>query len=303
MIKQKTIKCSVAAEGITLHRGVRMRIVLHPAPCDTGIVFRCFDHQGRCLDQILARYDRIGSTVLCTTLKGESVNLLTVEHLLSACSGCWIDNLWVDLHAIHDDVSSVYELPIMDGSSDAFVFLLESSGIVDQSLDKTWIKIKKPIQIQEPDGSYARLDPFEGMQFKYTIEFGAVKEMAYFDRCRQSYARDVARARTFGFINQVNDLRSRQLALGADLHNVLVFDQDFQVLSQEPKRYSNEMARHKILDAMGDLHLLGFHIIGSFDGYKSGHRMNEQLMKALMMDTQCWEYVKRSCADWPMISE
>jgi len=284
MIRQRTLKNVIRATGVGLHTGEKIYLTLRPAPVDTGIVFARVD-----LDvpvQIKASPENVGDTSLSTTLVKNGVRISTVEHLLSAMAGLGIDNAFVDL--------SAPEVPIMDGSAGPFVFLIQSAGIEEQNAPKRFIRIIKPVQVEEGD-KVARFVPFDGFKVGFTIEFDhpvfkANDQHSEIDFSTTSFVKEVSRARTFGFMRDIEALRKRELALGGSLDNAVVLD-DYRVLNEDGLRYRNEFVRHKILDAIGDLYLLGHSLIGAFDGYKSGHALNNKLLRALIKDESAWEQV------------
>ncbi len=284
MIKQRTLKNVMRATGVGLHTGEKIYLTLHPAPADKGIVFRRVD-----LDppvEIRARHENVGDTVLSTTLAKGDVRISTVEHLLSAFAGLGIDNAYVDLSAA--------EVPIMDGSAGPFVFLLQSAGIEEQNAPKQFIRIKRSVQVQEDD-KWARFDPFEGFKVSFMIDFdhpafrGNTKQ-ATVDFSTTSFVKEVSRARTFGFLRDYERLRERNLVLGGNLNNAVVVD-EYRILNEDGLRYEDEFVKHKVLDAIGDLYLLGHSLIGAFSGYKSGHGLNNRLLRALIADAEAWELV------------
>lgn len=284
MLKQRTLKNVIRATGIGLHTGKKVYLTLRPAAPDTGIVFRRVD-----LDpavEIKAICKNVGETTLSTTLCHEDVRISTVEHLLSAMAGLGVDNAYVDLNAP--------EVPIMDGSAGPFVFLLQSAGIVEQNKAKKFIRIKKPVVVEQ-NGKWARFDPFDGFKVSFTIEFNhpvfeSAKQSAEIDFSSTSFLREVSRARTFGFIRDVERLREQNLVLGGSLDNAVVVD-DYRVLNEDGLRYEDEFVKHKILDAIGDLYLLGHSLVGAFAGYKAGHALNNMLLRKLVEQTSAWEEV------------
>ena len=284
MIKQRTLKNVIRATGIGLHTGVKVYLTLRPAAPNTGVVFRRVD-----LDEpveIKATADNVGNTTLSTTLVSGNVRVSTVEHLLSAMAGLGIDNAYVDV--------SAPEVPIMDGSSGPFVFLLQSAGVVEQNVPKRFIRIKKPVIIEEK-GKWARFDPFDGFKVSFTIDFNhpvfkGRPNTAEIDFSTTSFVKEVSRARTFGFVSDLEKLQAQNLALGGSPDNAIVVD-EFRVLNDDGLRYEDEFVKHKILDAIGDLYLLGHSLIGAFSGYRSGHELNNKLLKALIADKSAWEEV------------
>ena len=284
MIRQRTLKNVIRATGVGLHTGEKIYLTLRPAPVDTGIVFCRVDLDD--VVQIPARPENVGDTRLSTTLVSGDVRISTVEHLLSAMAGLGIDNAYVDLSAA--------EVPIMDGSAGPFVFLIQSAGIEEQNAAKRFIRIKKPVEVTHED-KVARFVPFDGFKVGFTIEFNhpvfkTDTQHAEIDFSTTSFVKEVSRARTFGFMHEIEQLRERQLALGGSLDNAVVLD-DYRVLNEDGLRYRDEFVKHKILDAIGDLYLLGHSLIGAFDGYKSGHALNNELLRALIADETAWEEV------------
>jgi UDP-3-O-[3-hydroxymyristoyl] N-acetylglucosamine deacetylase len=284
MIRQRTLKNVIRATGVGLHTGEKIYLTLRPAPVDTGIVFCRVDLED--IIQIPARPEYVGDTRLSTTLVSGDVRISTVEHLLSAMAGLGIDNAYVDLSAA--------EVPIMDGSAGPFVFLIQSAGIEEQNAAKRFIRIKKPVEVTHED-KVARFVPFDGFKVGFTIEFNhpvfkTDTQHAEIDFSTTSFVKEVSRARTFGFMHEIEQLRERQLALGGSLDNAVVLD-DYRVLNEDGLRYRDEFVKHKILDAIGDLYLLGHSLIGAFDGFKSGHALNNELLRALIADETAWEEV------------
>ncbi|MEE8343166.1 MAG: UDP-3-O-acyl-N-acetylglucosamine deacetylase [Gammaproteobacteria bacterium] len=284
MICQRTLKNVIRATGVGLHTGKKIYLVLRPAAVDTGIIFRRVD-----LDEpveIKASPENVGDTQLSTSLVKDGVRISTVEHLLSALAGLGIDNAYVDL--------SAPEVPIMDGSAGPFVFLIQSAGIEDQQAPKRFIRIKKTVQVEEND-KWARFEPFEGFKVAFTIDFEHPvfrqrTQRAEVDFSTTSFVKEVSRARTFGFMRDIEQLRERKLALGGSLDNAVVLD-DFRVLNEDGLRYEDEFVKHKVLDAIGDLYLLGHSLIGAFSGHKSGHALNNKLLQALLQEEDAWEEV------------
>ena len=284
MIRQCTLKNVIKATGIGLHTGRKIYLSLRPAPANTGIVFRRVD-----LDtavQIKACPQNVGDTTLSTTLGRGEARVSTVEHLLSAMAGLGIDNAYVDL--------SAPEVPIMDGSAGPFVFLIQSAGIEEQNAPKRFIRIRESVVVEECD-KWARFEPFEGFKVSFSIEFnhpvfhnGTSEAMVDFSTT--SFVKEVSRARTFGFMRDLERLRERNLALGGSLDNAIVID-DYRVLNEDGLRYEDEFVKHKVLDAIGDLYLLGHSLIGSFSGHKSGHALNNKLLNALVARKGAWEIV------------
>ena len=284
MIKQRTLKTPVKATGVGLHSGVKVEMTLRPAGPDTGIVFRRMD-----LDppaELKADPYLVTDTRLCSLLESGAAKVSTVEHLMSALAGLGIDNLLVDLTGP--------EIPIMDGSSAPFVFLLQSAGIVEQDAAKRYVRITQPIEVHDGD-KWARFVPHNGFKVEFTIDFkhpvfDKSGKTVSIDFADTAYTKEVARARTFGFMHEVEYLRNQGLALGGSLDNAIVMD-EFRVLNQDGLRYDDEFVKHKVLDAIGDLYLLGHSLVGAFYGYKSGHQLNNQLLRTLMADASAWEEV------------
>jgi UDP-3-O-[3-hydroxymyristoyl] N-acetylglucosamine deacetylase len=278
------LKTVIKATGITLHGGERAQIILRPAPVNTGIVFRRIDLDP--IVEILASAENVGDTMLSTTLTQGKVRVSTVEHLLSAFAGLGIDNAFVDVTAA--------EIPIMDGSAGPFVFLIQSAGIEEQSAPKRFIRIKRKVKVKDGD-KWASFEPFNGFKVTFTIDFDhplfkADTKTATFDFSSLSYVKEVSRARTFGFKADFEKLQSMNLARGASLDNAIGID-DYRILNEDGLRYENEFVKHKILDAVGDLYLLGSSLVGAFCGYKSGHALNNKLLRQLLTDQEAWEYV------------
>jgi len=284
MIRQRTLKNAIRATGVGLHTGEKIYLTLRPAPANTGIVFCRVD-----LDppvQIRASLENVGETRLSTTLVKGGARISTVEHLLSAMAGLGIDNAYVDL--------SAPEVPIMDGSAGPFVFLIQSAGIEEQRASKRFIRIKRAVEVRDGDKT-ARVDPFDGFKVGFTIEFDhpvfkSNTRHSEIDFSATSFVKEVSRARTFGFIAEIEQLHERELALGGSIDNAVVLD-DYRVLNEDGLRYRDEFVKHKILDVIGDLYLLGSGMIGAFSGYKSGHELNNKLLRTLMDDVTAWERV------------
>jgi UDP-3-O-[3-hydroxymyristoyl] N-acetylglucosamine deacetylase len=284
MLKQRTLKNTIRATGVGLHTGEKVLMTLGPAPANTGIVFRRTD-----LDpvvQVRADGMHVGETTLGTTIMGDGAKVATVEHLMSAFAGLGIDNAIVELSAT--------EVPIMDGSAGPFVFLIQSAGIAEQNVAKRFIRIRKPVEVTDGD-KWARFTPFDGFKINFEIEFDHPvfkrhTQRASMDFATTSFLREVSRARTFGFMRDMEFLRSMNLGRGGSLDNAIVLD-DYRILNDDGLRYENEFVRHKILDAIGDLYLLGHSVIGEFSGFKSGHGLNNQLLRALVRNEAAWEEV------------
>lgn len=284
LIKQRTLKNVIRAMGVGLHTGKKVYLILRPAPVNSGIRFRRID-----LDEpveILARPENVGDTKLSTTLCQNNVRISTVEHLLSAMAGLGIDNAYIDL--------SADEVPIMDGSAGPFVFLIQSAGIVEQSAPKRFIRIKKTVKVEDQD-KWVKFEPFNGFKVSFEIDFDHPlftprKQICEVNFSTTSFVKEVSRARTFGFQKDIEYLRENNLALGGSQENAIVLD-DYRVLNEDGLRYDNEFVKHKILDSIGDLYLLGHSLIGAFSGYKSGHELNNRLLLALLAEKDAWEEV------------
>ncbi len=284
MIKQRTLKNVIRATGVGIHSGEKVFMTLRPAAPDSGIIFRRVDFAEPI--EIHARAEHVGDTSLSTTLTSGDVRIMTVEHLLSAMAGLGIDNAYVDL--------SAPEVPIMDGSAGPYVFLIQSAGIEEQNAAKRFIRIKKPIRVEDGD-KWARFEPFDGFKVGFTIDFNhpiftRSTSSAEVDFSTTSFVKEVSRARTFGFMKDIEMLRDRKLVLGGSMDNAIVLD-DYRILNEDGLRYEDEFVKHKILDAIGDLYLLGHSLIGAFYGYKSGHQLNNQLLRTLLADRTAWEEV------------
>ena len=284
MLQQRTLKSLTRTTGVGLHTGARVEMVLRPAPPDTGIVFHRTDLPRPVA--IPAAATNVGDTRLSSTLKADGASVSTVEHLMSALAGLGIDNLHVDIAGP--------ELPIMDGSAGPFVFLLQSAGIVEQKAKKRYLRVTAPVEVRDGD-RWARFEPFDGFRLDFTIDFphpvfGSENRHIVVDFASDSYAKEVARARTFGFMQDVEAMRAAGLGLGGSLQNAVVLD-EFRVLNSEGLRYDNEFVRHKVLDAIGDLYLLGRPLIGQYTAYKSGHAVNNMLARALLARADAFEVV------------
>jgi UDP-3-O-[3-hydroxymyristoyl] N-acetylglucosamine deacetylase len=284
MIRQRTLRNSIKATGIGLHTGEKVYLTLKPAPVDSGIVFRRVD-----LDpvvEIAARAENVGDTTLSTTLVNGDVKVSTVEHLLSAMAGLGIDNAVIEI--------SAPEIPIMDGSAGPFVFLIQSAGIEEQNAAKKFIRIKKEVTIQQGD-KVATFLPFDGFKVSFRIDFdhpvfrGRTVD-AEIDFSSTSFVKEISRARTFGFMHEIEYLRSQGLARGGSVDNAVVVD-EYRVLNEDGLRYEDEFVKHKVLDAIGDLYLLGNSLIGEFKAYKSGHGLNNASLRALIAQEDAWEVV------------
>ena len=284
MIKQRTLKNVIRATGVGLHTGKKVLLTLRPASANTGIIFRRVD-----LDpavEIPAKPKYVGDTSLSTTLVKDNTRISTVEHLLSALAGFGIDNAFVDLTAA--------EVPIMDGSAGPFVFLIQSAGIVEQNAAKKFLRIKEKVRVDK-DEKWAMFEPFDGFKVGFSIEFdhpvfNQNNCHAEIDFSTTSFVKEVSRARTFGFMRDVELLRQKNLVLGGSLNNAVVVD-DYRVLNEDGLRYADECVKHKILDAIGDLYLLGHSLIGAFKGHKSGHALNNTLIRELLLNEDAWELV------------
>lgn len=288
MLKQRTLKSLIRASGVGLHTGIKVNMALRPAAPDTGIVFRRVD-----LDPVVdlpATALNVGDTRMCSCLECEGAKVGTIEHLMSAFAGLGIDNAYVDLDAS--------ELPILDGSASPFVFLIQSAGIEEQPVAKKFIRIKRPVEVREADKSgekWARFEPYDGFKLTFSIVFNhpaidRTGQSVTIDFAEHSYVREVARARTFGFMQEVEWLRENGLAQGGGLDNAVVLD-EYRVLNGDGLRYSDEFVKHKVLDAIGDLYLLGYPLLASFTAHKSGHALNNALARELLANPDAWEYV------------
>ncbi|MEJ7928367.1 UDP-3-O-acyl-N-acetylglucosamine deacetylase [Ramlibacter sp. AN1015] len=288
MLQQRTLKTLTRAVGVGLHSGQRVELTLRPAAPDTGIVFRRTD-----LPQpvdIPVSAQAVTDTRMASTISSGTAKVHTVEHLMSACAGLGIDNLYIDITA--------EEVPILDGSSSSFVFLLQSAGIELQRAPRRFIRVLRPVEVREGEGErlkWARLAPYHGFKLSFEIDFAhrvvdSTGQRHEFDLGRDSYSRDIARARTFGFTKDVEMMRASGLALGGGLDNAVVMD-DWRVLNTDGLRYDDEFVKHKILDAMGDLYLVGKPLLGAYSAFRSGHALNNQLLRALLADESAWELV------------
>ncbi|AWB34271.1 UDP-3-O-acyl-N-acetylglucosamine deacetylase [Orrella marina] len=294
MFRQRTIKNIVRTTGVGLHSGRRVELTLRPAEANTGIVFHRVD-----LDPVVdlpASADGVRDTRLASVLQVGSARVSTVEHLMSALAGMGIDNLHVDL--------SAEEVPIMDGSAATFVYLLRSAGLQELNAPKQFLRVLKPVEVCEGEGpsrKWARLEPYEGFALSFAIDFkhpaiDSTADFAEIDFAKHSYAKEIARARTFGFVNEVEALRAMGLARGGSLENAIVLD-EYRVLNQDGLRYDDEFVKHKILDAIGDLYLIGKPLIARYSASKSGHAINNQLARALLSQQDCWELVTFESAE------
>lgn len=290
MLRQRTIKAGIKATGIGLHTGTKVTMSLRPAPSDTGIVFRRVDLAAPA--DIKASAEAVTDTRLCSALESNGAKVATVEHLMSALAGLGIDNLYIDL--------SGPEVPIMDGSAAPFVFLLQSAGLEELNAPKKFFRVRRAIEVRDGD-KWARFDPYDGFRLTFSIIF----DHPVFDRAGQtitvdlaetSYVKEVARARTFGFVQDVEAMRSAGLALGGSLDNAVVLD-EYRILNSDGLRYADEFVKHKVLDAIGDLYLVGHPLIGAFSAHKSGHALNNQLLRATLAERDAWELVTFSRAE------
>jgi UDP-3-O-[3-hydroxymyristoyl] N-acetylglucosamine deacetylase len=285
MIRQRTIKEIVSATGVGLHKGDKVKLVLRPAAENTGIIFRRVD-----LDPVVefkTAPDMVGDTLMCTCLIGENnVRLSTTEHLVAAIAGLGIDNMVIDVDA--------GEIPIMDGSAISFVYLIQKAGIVEQSVAKRFIRIKDTVRVEDGD-KWAEFTPHDGFRINFAIDFdhpaiANSPQRVSIDITPTSFIKEISRARTFGFMKDIEYLHANNLALGGSMENAVVMD-EYKVLNQQGLRYEDEFVKHKILDAVGDLFMAGFNLVGEFTAYKSGHALNNKLLCALLDNQQAWEYV------------
>lgn len=296
MIRQRTLKNVIRASGVGLHTGEKIHLTLRPSTADSGIVFVRTDIENA--PEIKACIENVGDTQLSTTLEKNGVRVSTVEHLLSAIAGLGIDNLIIEL--------SGPEVPIMDGSAGPFVFLLQSAGIEGQNAAKKFIRIKKAIRVTDED-RWVEFQPYDGFKVAFTIDFDhpvfqAGPQFAEIDFSSTTFVKEVSRSRTFGFLRDFEFLRAQNLALGGNLDNAIAVD-DQKILNEDGLRYEDEFVKHKILDAIGDLYLLGHSLIGSFKGYKSGHELNNILLSSLLSDEAAWEEVtfEEHASDVPIL--
>jgi UDP-3-O-[3-hydroxymyristoyl] N-acetylglucosamine deacetylase len=288
MLAQRTLKTLTRAVGVGLHSGQRVELTLRPAAPDTGIVFRRVDLPEPV--DIPVRAESVTDTRLASTISVGQAKVFTVEHLMSACAGLGIDNLYVDITA--------EEVPILDGSASSFVFLLQSAGILEQNAPKRFVRVLKTVQVSEGEGSntkWAKLEPFHGYKLSFEIDFrhpavDSTGQQVVFDMSEGVYSRDIARARTFGFTKDVEMMRANGLALGGGLDNAIVMD-DYKVLNADGLRYDDEFVKHKILDAMGDLYIVGKPLLAAYSAFRSGHGMNNQLLRALLAQPDAYEIV------------
>jgi len=288
VLKQRTLKSLTRAVGVGLHSGQRVELTLRPAQPDTGIVFRRVDLPEPV--DIVATATAVSDTRLASTLANGNAKVHTVEHLMSACAGLGVDNMYIDINA--------EEVPILDGSAASFVFLLQSAGIELQNAPRRFIRLLKTVEVKEGQGAaqkWARLEPYHGYKLSFEIDFDhpavdATGQRVVFDMSSGSYSKDIARARTFGFTKDVEMMRANGLALGGGLDNAIVMD-DYKVLNAEGLRYDDEFVKHKILDAMGDLYLIGKPLLASYSAFRSGHALNNLLLRELLTRTDAWEVV------------
>ena len=288
MLAQRTLKSLTKAVGVGLHSGQRVELTLRPAPPDTGIVFRRVDLPEPV--EIAVTATSVTDTRLASTISNGGVKVHTIEHLMSAAAGLGLDNLYVDITA--------EEVPILDGSSASFVYLLQSAGIVMQKAPKRFIRVIRPVEVRDGEGSnlkWARLDPYHGYKLSFEIEFdhpavSSTGQRVEFDFGSGTYAREIARARTFGFTRDVEMMRSHGLAMGGGLDNAIVMD-DVKVLNADGLRYQDEFVKHKILDAIGDLYIVGKPLLAAYSAFRSGHAMNNQLLRALLAQPDAYEMV------------
>ena len=283
MLKQRTLKKQISATGVGLHNGEKVTLTLKPAAIDTGIVFKRADLPGA--PTIQAQPDAVRDTRMCSALEHNGARVATVEHLMSALAGLGVDNIIIEITAS--------EIPIMDGSAGPFIYLLQTAGIVEQPAAKKFIKIKKLIEVNEAD-KWVKFEPYHGFKMDFTIDFahpvfensGSNVKIDFKDN---SYIKEISRARTFGFMHEVEYLRANGLARGGSLDNAIVLD-EYRILNTDGLRYEDEFAKHKVLDAIGDLYMLGHPLLGAFTAYKSGHALNNALLVALLADADAWEY-------------
>jgi len=284
MVRQRTLKSPITVTGVGLHSGEKVTLTLRPAPVNSGIVFRRVDVKP--VEDVQARADLVHDTRLSTCMDQNGVRFATIEHLMSALAGLSIDNVFVEMDGA--------EVPIMDGSAGTFIFLLQSAGIIEQSAAKKFIRIKKTVEVKQGD-KWVKFEPYNGYKLTFTINFAHpvfanTQQHVTIDLDEHSYIRDISRARTFGFMQDVEAMRAQGLALGGSLDNAIVMD-EYRVLNADGLRFEDEFVKHKVLDAIGDLYLLGYPVIGAFSGYKSGHALNNALLRELLADEQAWEFV------------
>ena len=287
MLKQRTLSNSIRASGVGLHSGEKVNMTLRPAAKDTGIIFRRLDIEP--IQQIPALATSVIDTMLGTTIAKKNASVMTVEHILAAFAGLGIDNALIDLDGP--------EVPIMDGSSASFIFLIESAGIEEQNASKKFLRIKKNIRVEDGE-KFAEFKPYNGYRISFEIDFdhpmikSKLTKLSV-DFSTLTFLKEISRARTFGFLKEIETLRSKNLALGGSLDNAIVFD-DYRILNQDGLRYQDELVRHKILDVVGDLYLMGHILVGEFNGYKSGHELNNKLILKLYTDQTAWEEIEES---------
>ncbi len=283
MLKQRTLQTAISTTGVGLHNGEKVTLTLRPAAANTGIIFKRVDLPQP--NEILARPTAVNDTRLCSAVAIDGVRVATVEHIMSALAGLGIDNIYIEVNAA--------EMPIMDGSAGPFIYLLREAGIVEQAASKKFIRVKKTVQVMDGD-KWVRFEPYHGFKVDFTIAFnhpvfeGSVNRVTM-DFASDSYVQAISRARTFGFMHEVEYLRSNGYARGGSLDNAIVLD-EYRVLNVDGLRYDNEFVKHKALDAIGDIYLLGQPLLGAFFAYKSGHALNNRLVRALMADASAWEY-------------
>ncbi|MAZ57227.1 MAG: UDP-3-O-[3-hydroxymyristoyl] N-acetylglucosamine deacetylase [Gammaproteobacteria bacterium] len=283
MLKQRTLSSKISASGVGLHTGKKISLTINPGPVNSGIIFKRTDLESA---PIKASLENVFDTRLSTSLSNDHIQISTVEHLLSALAGIGIDNAMVELDGP--------EVPIMDGSARPFVFMIQSAGIKEQTESKKFIKIKKTIEVKQ-DEKWAKIEPFDGFKVAFTIDFdhpafSETSQSSEIDFSSVSYLSQVSRARTFGFTKDIELLRKNNLALGGSVNNAIVID-DYRVINEEGVRFQDEFVKHKILDAIGDLYLLGHGLMGSFSAYKSGHHLNNLLLRELVNNVDAWEEV------------
>jgi len=287
VLKQRTLSNSIRASGVGLHSGEKVNMTLRPAAKDTGIIFRRLDIEP--IQQIPALAKSVIDTMLGTTIAKKNASVMTVEHILAAFAGLGIDNALIDLDGP--------EVPIMDGSSASFIFLIESAGIEEQNASKKFLRIKKKIRVEDGE-KFAEFKPYNGYRISFEIDFdhpmikSKLTKLSV-DFSTLTFLKEISRARTFGFLKEIETLRSKNLALGGSLDNAIVFD-DYRILNQDGLRYEDELVRHKILDVVGDLYLMGHILVGEFNGYKSGHELNNKLILKLYTDQTAWEEIEES---------
>ncbi len=284
MVKQRTLKTSVSVTGVGLHSGEKVTLSLRPGLINSGIVFRRMDTKP--VEEIQARAHLVHDTRLSTCMEQNGVRIATIEHLMSALAGLGIDNAIVEMDGA--------EVPIMDGSAGTFIFLLQSAGIIEQSAAKKFIRIKKSVEVIQGD-KWVKFEPYNGYKLTFTINFAHpvfanTRQHVTVDLDEHTYIRDISRARTFGFMQDVESMRAQGLALGGSLDNAIVMD-EYRVLNADGLRFEDEFVKHKVLDAIGDLYLLGHAVIGAFSGFKSGHALNNALLRAVLADAEAWEFV------------